>query len=1336
FYSFTEKDRRPLLYGPLDTRLGVSSVKNNCVTCGHDLSSCIGHFGNIDLNMPCFHSGYLPKIIQILQCICKECGQLLIDSIEKQKMIKRLASSKISDLAFKAHIKKIIQKSKTVRYCQKCNSLNGVVKKFNSIKIVHELPQSQSKIKKSSNSNSGIVDLSKFNVDSIYSNQKYKKFLNPLHVLNLFHKIPTRDYIFLGLRRNSSPFNMILTQIPVPPACIRPSVISDFRSGSNEDDLTIKLSEIIFKNNSLYLDIKKGYKMESLNNSWDTLQMLICMYILGDVKGLPLSMMPKEPIRSLINRLKGKHGRFRGNLSGKRVDFSGRTVISPDPNIAIDQVVVPLCMALILTFPEQVNRYNIEILRKAILNGPDVHPGANFLISLNQSNRKYLRYGNKEEIVKNLKPGDIVERHITDGDIVLFNRQPSLHRISIMAHRVKVMNSRTLRFNECVCTPYNADFDGDEMNIHVPQTYEARAEAYQLLGVKKNITTPRNGDPLISSIQDFITGLEMVIFFLGAYLLTNKDTFLTCYQFCLNSCSFLCDDDQNTILHTPIPAILKPNVLWTGKQVISCMIKPNPISIAKINIRTKGKSYTQDEELCHNDSFVVFYNGLHICGSLDKNTIGSGSKKTIFYAILREYGADECSKIMLRLNRISVFFLTQNGFSIGINDVSASSNLMSQMESLVEQGYNKCNQYIDDCFENRLVTQPGCSLEETLEAVILKELSTIRDLSGKMCVKELHKSCSPLIMALCGSKGSFINISQMIACVGQQAINGKRTPNGFENRSLPRFKRFSKTPEAKGFVRNSFFLGLTPTEFYFHTMAGREGLVDTAVKTAETGYMQRRLVKCLEDLCIQYDNTVRTNNKQIVQFLYGGDGLDPIEMEGDEKPVDMSVLFNNIKCQNYSPIESGLNFTEIMKIFNSYTSSFFKDFSPVFVNALKEYLQNIINVDSEYIHTHNKITETILLKFLDSCVKKYRQAIIEPGTTVGPLCAQSIGEPATQMTLKTFHFAGVAAMNITLGVPRLKEIINASANISTPIITVPIDIDCDIDYARRVKGRIEKTTLGHVCSSFSEIYSDETCCIRIQLDMGRIKLLQLEIDLDTVAKAIIKSPSLKLRPNQVVCMNPSIIAIYPERRETSSRYFVLQHLKAQLNNLLIKGFPSINRAIVHFDDNSKEKVPRYKLLVEGNDLASVISTKSVVSSGVTCNNTITVLKVLGVEAARQTIINEVSYTMKNHGINVDIRHFTLLADLMSCSGEILGITRYGLSKMKESTLMLASFEKTADHLFDAAFYSSQNKIRAKGVSESIIVGSPIGVGTGMFRVLQKSLTKEKTTHHINIPLFE
>lgn len=572
----------------------------------------------------------------------------------------------------------------------------------------------------------------------------------------------------------------------------------------------------------------------------------------------------------------------------------------------------------------------------------------------------------------------------------------------------------------------------------------------------------------------------------------------------------------------------------------------------------------------------------------------------------------------------------------------------------------------------------------------------------------------------------------MIACVGQQAISGSRVPDGFENRSLPHFEKHSKLPAAKGFVADSFYSGLTPTEFFFHTMAGREGLVDTAVKTAETGYMQRRLVKSLEDLCSQYDLTVRSSTGDIIQFIYGGDGLDPAAMEGKDEPLEFKRVLDNIRAVYTCPDEPALSQNELVLTADAIMKR--ADFlccRDSFLEEIKKFIKSIserikktrdkygINdngtSEPKVLYQLDRITPTQLEKFLETCRDKYMRAQMEPGSAVGALCAQSIGEPGTQMTLKTFHFAGVASMNITLGVPRIKEIINASKNISTPIITAHLDVEDDADFARLVKGRIEKTLLGEISEYIEEVFLPDDCFILVKLSLERIRLLRLEVNAETVRYSICMS-KLRVKPGDIAVHGEAVVCVSPRENSKSSMYYVLQSLKEELPKVVVQGIPEVSRAVIHIDEQSGKN--KYKLLVEGDNLRAVMATHGVNGSRTTSNNTYEVERTLGIEAARSTIINEIQYTMVNHGMSIDRRHVMLLADLMSYKGEILGITRFGLAKMKESVLMLASFEKTADHLFDAAYFGQKDSVC--GVSECIIMGIPMNIGTGLFKLLHKA----------------
>ncbi|KAJ1905949.1 DNA-directed RNA polymerase III subunit C1 (rpo31), partial [Coemansia sp. IMI 209127] len=572
------------------------------------MSDCVGHWGYIDLCVPVFHFGFFKITQNILQDICKSCSRVMLAESDRRSFLKRLRSPGIDGLQTRALVKNINDRCKKVTYCPHCGETNGVVKKAGPMKIIHD------KYRKRSTSDEQ-EEFRKTMDNAAHADPQLKPFIarpqseemTPLRVYNMFKNISDEDCELMGLNPKSGrPELFLWTSIPVPPVCIRPSVAQD--GASNEDDLTVKLSEIIFTNALIEAGMRQGAGTINIMEQWDYLGLAIAMYINSDVPGAPLALVGK-PIRGFTQRLKGKQGRFRGNLSGKRVDFSGRTVISPDPNMRIDEVAVPERVARILTYPERVTPHNLKRLQKLVANGPDVHPGANYVhISFNGQKRFLIRTI-REQTARNLRVGDVVERHLMDGDVVLFNRQPSLHRLSIMSHSARIMPWRTFRFNECVCTPYNADFDGDEMNLHVPQTEEARVEARELLGVGNNLVTPRNGEPIIGATQDFIT---------TAYLITQKDRFYDRSQFVqIVSYCF----DANVHVDIPPPCIVKPSRLWSGKQIINVLMRPNRATRLLLNLEAETRSFKKSAsipDLCPNDGYLIIRNSEIMCGILDK----------------------------------------------------------------------------------------------------------------------------------------------------------------------------------------------------------------------------------------------------------------------------------------------------------------------------------------------------------------------------------------------------------------------------------------------------------------------------------------------------------------------------------------------------------------------------------------------------------------------------------------------------------------------------------------------------------------------------------------------
>ncbi|KAM5559842.1 DNA-directed RNA polymerase III subunit 1-like [Rosa sericea] len=1324
---------KPIQGGLLDPRLGPANRQSgNCATCSAKLSDCPGHFGYFMLSLPVFNVGYLNVVVDVLKCICKMCSRILLDE--------RLRSKKELMKDMKSVVKECVKPLTNHRAvkCSHCGYTNGNVRRVpGDVGIQHDLAERTVDGVVVDEYESAILDKGVINMQQIF-------LLDPARVYSLFRKMLDVDCRFLCLK--TRPENLLLTCILVPPIAIRPSVLVG-GSQSNEDDVTVRLKRIIQANAKLRLQLSSAGSSSAVSLScWEELQIEVAQYINSEARvHLPLSLrtqQPTKPLSGLVQRLKGKTGRFRGTLSGKRVEYTGRSVISPDPNLKITEVGIPMEMAKILSYPERVSKHNIDKLRLCVSNGPYKYPGAKML--RNHDGSEFTLKVNRQGRALGLKCGDIVDRHLEDGDIVLFNRQPSLHRMSVMCHRARIMpHSRTLRFNESVCNPYNADFDGDEMNIHVPQTEEARAEALMLMGVHNNLCTPKNGEILVASTQDFLT---------SSFLITRKDTFYDRASFSL-LCSYMVDGEDSVDL--PTPAVVKPVELWTGKQLFNVLVRPNSNVRVYLNLIVKEKSYTstrtedgrETDAMCPNDGFVYFRNSELLSGQLGKATLGNGNKDGLYSVLLRDYEAHAAASCMNRLAKLSARWIGNHGFSIGLSDVQPSDNLYDEKEKIIKEGYSKCDSQIE------LYNQRKLESLESLESGISEVLNKIRDQTGKLCMQKLHWRNSPLIMSQCGSKGSAINISQMVACVGQQSVGGRRAPDGFIDRSLPHFPRNAKMPAAKGFVANSFYSGLTPTEFFFHTMGGREGLVDTAVKTAETGYMSRRLSKVLEDLAVHYDKTVRVANGGIVQFCYGDDGMDPAMMEGKSgAPIDLFRMF--LKAKATCPAEendSSLSPEQVSEVVRSRLSE--QDMIPedglsmCFKSSIEKFLD-------EYGKAQRKTQETFLLNqssgwevksailenivknisgvtsrqlevFLDTCISRYHSKRIDAGTAIGAIGAQSIGEPVTQMTLKTFHFAGVASMNVTLGVPRIKEIIDGAKNIKTPIITTVLECDNNAMIARMVAGRIGSTKLGQVAKRIEILMTPRQACIVIKLDMVMIRDAQLSIDVDVVKESILKVPRIKLKQENIQVPDNKTLEVFSQDKDRRRLYFELYRLKSILPNVTVRGITTVQRVVIDESDVKKDKEDvqvkgadvvgkKYRLFAEGKGLLAVMSTEGVDGCKTTSNDIIEVQQTLGIEAARISIIEEIKYTMKQHGMNIDDRHMMLLADAMTSRGQVLGMTRFGLQKMDKSVLMGASFERTDDHLFNACVKGAVDKI--EGVSESIIMGIPMPIGTGMFKV--------------------
>ncbi|MGC9133727.1 DNA-directed RNA polymerase subunit A' [Caldisphaera sp.] len=826
-----EADGSPVSGGVRDPHFGAIEPGERCPVCGNTREDCPGHFGKIDLARPVLLPHLGDKIDVILQSTCRNCGRILLPDekiayltniYEKLKEKWPILAETFSD--------EIAKQASSVSECPHCG--------YKQFKLKFTKP---------------------FNFYEVRPEGEIR--LTPSEIRERLERVQDKDIKVLGVDPKAArPEWMVLTVLPVPPLSVRPSITME-NGLRAEDDLTHALVEIVRQNERLKNFLSSNAPESMVEEAWQTLQNVIAAYIDNELPNIyQLSHRGRKQLKTIAQRLKGKEGRLRGNLNGKRVNFSARTVISPDPYISIDEVGVPEEIAKILTLPIVVTSYNIEDARKFVLNGPYNWPGAMFVYKTKQNVKIDLRYQrNYRQLAESLEIGDVVERHLINGDIVLFNRQPSLHRMSIMAHKVRVMPGRTFRLNLLDCAPYNADFDGDEMNLHVPRLEEARAEAQELMLVENQILSPRYGGPLIGGRQDYIS---------GSYLLTVKTTLLTKDEVSLLLAA------ANYKGKMPEPAIIKPEPLWTGKQLISLFL-PQGLNFegrAKIN----AGELKCDNEKCFFDSYDIISNGKLLMGVFDKNAIGAEQPENVLHYITLEYGSEKAREFLDNVFRMFIRMLEIKGFSISLKEVEIPNEAKNKISNMVEQAKNEIQQFINDYKEGNLEVIPGRTPEESLELKIIQRLQKLRDDAGKLAISYMDPFNNAFIMARTGARGSDINITQMAAMLGQQTVRGKRISRGFRTRTLPQFKPGDLSPEARGFIIGNFRVGLKPYEVFFHAAGGREGLVDTAVKTSQSGYMQRRLINALQDLYVAYDGTVRDSVENIVQLKYGEDGVDPM----------------------------------------------------------------------------------------------------------------------------------------------------------------------------------------------------------------------------------------------------------------------------------------------------------------------------------------------------------------------------------------------------------------------------------------------------------------------------
>src|SRR5579864_1827087 len=1192
-----DEDGMPVQGGLMDNRLGTLEPGQKCATCGNTAPKCPGHFGHVELAEPVIHIAFVDEVHKLLISTCRACGRLLLSPEDIEEYRKRLDErTSASPMLIEIISREILNKVKKAKECFFCGRGQYEIE-FTKPTVFHEITESGGATR-----------------------------LLPVAIRERLERITTDDLRLLGYDPSSArPEWLVLQVLPVPPVAVRPSITleSGIRS---EDDLTHKIVDILRVNQRVRESKESGTPPLIVQDLVDLLQYHVTTYFDNEVSGIPQAHHRSgRPLKTISQRLKGKEGRFRGSLSGKRVDFSSRTVISPDPSLDISEVGIPFEVAKKLTIPEKVSQWNIESLKALVTKGPFEHPGANYVIRPDGVKIRLDFASDRKALADSLAAGYIVERHLMDGDIVLFNRQPSLHRMSVMAHTVRVLPYRTFRLHPSVCPPYNADFDGDEMNLHVPQSEESRSEALMLMRVHDQILSPRYGGPIIGAIRDFLT---------GAYLLTRDETFLTPDQF------------SNLALQggytgdLPEPETKGANPLYTGKQLFSLFL-PKDMNLVLTSKWGKAKTGQGND--------VVIKDGELISGVIDKAAIGAEEPDSLLHRVAKDYGNDEARRFLNSILSVLKEYITRRGFSYGYDELKLSEDAMAKIAETLKEAYDNCNDLIKKYKNATLPLTRGLSPEGSLEFYIVNELSKARDRAGRIADRSFSTENSGVIMARTGARGSSLNLGQMTAALGQQSVRGKRIEKGMRGRSLSHFLPYDLSPEAKGFVKRNYRDGLTPTEFFFHAMGGREGLVDTAVRTQQSGYMQRRLVNAMEHLRVEYDFTVRDPTGNIIQFLYGEDGIDPAKSDHG-RPVNLDRVISAEGLMNASRGKFGEKEAE----------GLLKKYQNKLNKRLFEELQQRLS--------ESHLTEEGARNVLDKVMESIDYATVEPGEASGIVAAQSIGEPGTQMTLRTFHFAGVKERDVTLGLPRLMELVDARKIPAKPSMDVYLDegYKNSKEKAVKVANEILFTRIGNVVD-YSEVDPTEG----IKLHLNEAMLAERDVKAEDVAEAMETG-----KRNAQLEKGGKVIRVNVENADLSTLFT----LRNKLMNMKLKGIPGITRVTVVQDNDE------WVIQTAGSNLAKVIAVPGVDTKRITTNNIHEVAQVLGIEAARATLIREVMSTLDEQGLEVDIRHIFLVADLMTSKGYLQQIGRHGIAGTKTSVLARAAFEITVPTLAEAAIY--------------------------------------------------
>ena len=1373
----TMVDGKPKRNGLYDARMGPQCRGFVCETCEQKNDKCIGHYGHKKLTEAFTNSIFAAKLKKILLVVCMNCHTVICDQTERTNLSKSKIRKGLDNFVASCRLS----------HCPKCNAPKPDLAKVD-VEISHITLEYKT-----------MPEHANQEFLTQQANKRFAWVMTPTEAKAHLSKLSDDDVRLLGMNpRFSRPEDLIFSNITIGPPAIRPRVMA--RNGVHENGITHMLGSLIKYDDKVAAHLAKNPTANSLTKG--IYQRYIYMqsnYLYGLIEGDKVTgVHAGKNLQSLSAEFSGKRGVFRNNLSGKRVDFSGRTVISADPEVPINSIGVPMAIATNLTIPITVTERNLEKMRMLVSAGAKRHPGAKLVVPrstvLGHTKHTYVLEYSKDMMTR-LRIGDVVHRYMMDGDKILFNRQPSLHKQSMMCHDVKVMETgNTFRLNLAATGPYNADFDGDEMNMHLMQSTITQIEIDRMAAVEELVISCAHSSPVMSIIQDSLV---------GSWLLTDDSTRI----------------DRRIVQELVMECGVDPSTVdcdhdFTGKEMLSVLI-PRGVNIHK-----------QDQ----GDKDIDIVDGTIKPGQgkIDKATLGTsvnGLIHRIWKDIDHKGAVDFMSNIQTMVNR----WLLDRGHSIGIDDVYISPKLRDMVQRIIEESRVK----VSDILSKIEIYAASNNLSpDVIESTIRQVLRNVRSKVGNIIYESLGDDNQLKAMVKSGSRGDKMNITQTIGALCDQLVAGSRPSKNYNKRTLPCFTRNDDSMLARGFVRSSFFDGLTPVEWFSHCAGGRVGLVDTARKTCKTGYAQRKMIKALEDFKVCYDGTVRNSRGRVLQFQYGYSGIDTVCQENytfrliqmDDSQLRSTFLLSDATIAAHGPytdadrqyVEGRLRlYRQTMQIvFNvtrkhlggsSVNTSFpiavglrsiltrtknmkhrgplatptealrllrnFKDL--LLSSSVPPYSTGYLEIALWECLCPRKVLETklklsALNHIYEEVVEFTREALIDPGSSVGIVAAQSVGEPMTQSTLNTFHKSGIESQE-TMGVQRFNELLDLQKKQKTVVMRIPVE---ESETSVRVQKSLTtillksmtKTTSWVFCPTAQDIerdkigdlvyQSDESesqdrmpWVFRIELDRSKLYTSDTSI-LDVVGALAVyiasqEQDSLKISKKKakellrdlmvcgIACSDPlsdrSIVYLYMYIGDENVSFDWFGRFGNDvLEALLVSGYHNkgndakqrqfLDKIVVSDTTNILlgEHGVEYRkgktIVVRGVNLQDITEMKGIDTLNIATNDVHEMYRWFGIEAARQTLIEELQRASEA-AARINDQHITVLIDYMTQHAKLTPITRHGINKMDTDVMSRAGFEHTMKVLEDAAFYSEIDTCQS--VSSRVMMGQVPYVGSGL-----------------------